>query len=462
MELLKDKNNIHIIGAGGIGLSAVAKLLIHQGKKITGSDAEANESTDELKSLGAEIIIGQKAENVPVETEAVIFSDAVPEDNPERTEAKNRRLAEFSYFDFLGQLSRGYRTVAVSGTNGKSTTTALLGLMLAEAGLDPTVIIGSRFSSFEDRNLRLGHGNLLVVEACEYRANMLKLAPQTIVLTNIEADHLDFYRDLGHIQDTFQAYLDSLPQDGRAIVNSDDLVIGRLSLPETTITYGLENPADYQAINLRVEEGVQSFDLIRRGQENLGHFVIRIPGRYNVMNALAALATALELGAEVDGLRRSLAHFSGIWRRFELLGEFNEAIIVSDYGHTPTAIKETIAGAKKFFPGRKVFLCFQPHHRNRTKMLFDDFVAALKKADKLALVEVYDVAGREESDDVDVSSKDLIKALDSKKTAYFSDPKEAEKGLRQAIEPGDVVIIMGAGNIYRVAENLTTKSQFRL
>ncbi|MBN1585029.1 UDP-N-acetylmuramate--L-alanine ligase [Candidatus Uhrbacteria bacterium] len=462
MQPLKNLKNIHVVGAGGIGLSAAAKLLVHRGKTVTGSDLAANEATAELGALGVKVAIGQGAGNLPPEAEAVIFSSAVPKDNPERVEARKRGLVELSYFDFLGQLSREYRTIAVSGTNGKSTTTALLGLMLAEAGMDPTVVVGSRLSSFEDGNLRLGKGDLLVAEACEYRANMLKMAPQTIVLTNIEEDHLDFYRDLDHIRETFQKYLDRLPQDGQAIVNADDPNVAGLRLPANTVTYGIEKPADYRAVDLTTKAGSQSFSLNRRG-ESLGTFVVRIPGRYNAMNALAALAAALESGASPDDLRRTLAGFTGVWRRFQRLGKFNGSEIVSDYGHTPTAVRETVRAAREFFPGQRVLLCFQPHHRNRTRSLFNDFVMSLTQPDELVLVEIFDVAGREEPG-VRISSADLLGALLSRPCAvpseaagmfiFVPDLPAAESALRERIRPGDVVIVMGAGDIYKIAENL--------
>lgn len=464
MELLSGAKNVHVVGAGGIGLSAAAKLLFRRGHKLSASDVQANEATAELAEIGLPVAIGHRAENLPDETEAVIFSDAVPDDNPERQAAARRGLPQFSYFDFLGQLSRQYRTVAVSGTNGKSTVTALLGLMLVEAGLDPTVVVGSKVNAFPDRNLRVGKSDLLVVEACEYRANMLKLSPQTIVLTNLEPDHLDFYGDFAAIKRTFQDYLDGLPKDGRLITNADDANLRDFRCLANTVSYGLEHPADYQAYDCRAADGQQGFQLNAPNGE-LARFLLNLPGRHNVSNALAALVAALELGANPESLRQTLANFPGIWRRFERLGQFNGALVISDYGHTPNAVRLTLEAARQFYPDREITLCFQPHHRNRTRQLFNEFVSAMDQADRLELVEIYDVAGREEAQDATVSSRQLVEAVcqrdreagRDRPVEYRESEAAAEQALRDSLRKNQVALIMGAGNIYQVAESLVRK-----
>ncbi|MBI4458249.1 UDP-N-acetylmuramate--L-alanine ligase, partial [Candidatus Uhrbacteria bacterium] len=283
--------NVHIVGAGGIGLSAVAKLLHHEGKKVSGSDVASSETTKELEALGIKVAYRHLAKNVPEGADLLIYSGAVPASNPERRAARERDIAECSYFDFLGEYSRSKWTVAVSGTNGKSTTTALLGLMLERAGFDPTVIVGSKVRTWPGRNLRLGKGKYFVVEACEHEANMLKLYPQMIVLTNIEEDHLDFYRDLAHIRETFQAYVDHLPPDGQLILNADDHVSFFELEPSTPfVSYGMQNAADYMARHVKVGAASQTFEIIALAKlkEVLGEFTLRVPGRFNVMNAMAA------------------------------------------------------------------------------------------------------------------------------------------------------------------------------
>lgn len=465
MSLLDRYQRIHVIGAGGIGLSAAAKLLKRAGKVVTGSDLQSNEATAELVDLGIPVALGQEAANLPADADLVLFSDAVPPSNPERRAAAACGLKEMSYFDFLGALSQERRTVAVSGTNGKSTTTSLLGLSLAEAGLDPTVIVGSKVGAFPDRNLRLG-GDLLVVEGCEYRANMLKLAPQVIVLTDIKEDHLDFYRDLADIQATFQRYVNNLPAGGLLVWNADDAASAALLKPRRQVSYGFGLAADYRVIDREVADGRQRFTVTRRG-EDLGEFFLRVPGRFNVYNALAALTAALELGADVEAMRAALAAFPGIWRRFERVGEKDGVVTVSDYAHHPEAVAGTLAAAREFYPGRRLVACFQPHQRNRTRRLFDSFVHCFDAADVVILPEIYDVAGREAPEDAGVSSMALVTAVRARDAAvgrepraveFTANPAAAAKLLAATVRPGDVVVIMGAGDIYRISDQLVAGS----
>jgi UDP-N-acetylmuramate--alanine ligase len=462
MPLLEGIKKIHAVGAGGIGVSAAAKWLKHRGCEVTGSDAAENEAVAELRASGIPVSIGHRAENLPAGQGILLYSDAVPSDNPERIEARKRGWKEMSYFELIGAISREVRTLAVSGTNGKSTTTAILGTMLADAGFDPTVIVGSKVASFPDSNLRLGKGSWFVVEACEHRANMLKVSPRVIVLTNVEEDHLDFYGDFEHIKAAFAEYVQKLPQDGLLISNADDSASASLPRPECrVVTYGMDKPADFRAVSLRVGDGRQSFRILKRG-ESLGEFEIRLPGRFNVMNALAAIAAASELGAGAEFVHRTAASFPGIWRRFERVGERGGMTVYSDYGHHPTAVAATLAAAREFHPGRRAVLCFQPHHRNRTRRLFDDFVASFDGADVLVLPEIYDVAGREADEDIGVSSRQLVEAVSardkaagkSREVAFAADPDAALTELRHLVRSGDVVIIMGAGDIYRIAKPL--------
>lgn len=455
----------HVIGAGGIGVSAVAKLLRHHGATVTGSDLSRNEAVEELEQAGIAVAKGHAAANLPADTELVVYSDAVPVENPERQAAAERSIRQLSYFDFLGEYSRGKHTLVVSGTNGKSTTTALLGLILEKAGLDPTVIVGTKVPGWPDRNLRLGHSQYFVVEGCEYRANMLKLAPRTIVLTNIEEDHLDYYRDLAHIRETFQKFVGKLPADGTLILNADDHISFHEIEPKSAfVTYGLDHPADYVGRVHAVGDGRQTFGITRTlGQEHLlGEFTMAVPGIFNVQNALAAAAAAFELGVTPETVRAALAEFRGVWRRFEKVGERHGAPIISDYGHHPSAVKLTLAGARSFYPDRRLVLCFQPHQRNRTRKLFAEFVASFDGADFLVLPEIYDVAGREEAADRDISSRELVKAVlarDSehgreRPVIYSPDLTAARQELERLLLPNDVALVMGAGDVYNICRSL--------
>jgi UDP-N-acetylmuramate--alanine ligase len=466
MSFLDSLKKVHVIGAGGIGVSAVARLLLHEGKTVTGSDVARNETVDELNSAGMAVEVGHIAANLPSDADLVVFSDAVPSDNPERHEARRLGIRELSYFEFLGEFSKDRWTIAVSGTNGKSTTTALLGLMLERGGLEPTVIVGSKVPTFPHKNLRIGRSKFFVVEADEFNAHMLSLSPQMIVLTNIEEDHLDFYRDLAHIRDTFKEYVQKLPPDGQLILNADDHVCFYELAPKVPfVTYAMQNPADYVARHVAVSAGMQSFQIVRMsgGAESaVADCAMRLPGRFNVMNAMAAATAALELGVAPDAIVATLREFTGIWRRFETVGEYRGATLISDYGHHPTAVRGTIEAARGFFAGRRIVLAFQPHHHNRTRKLFNEFVASFDGADVLVLPEVYDVAGREDAMDAHVSSRELVTATEERdaergidrQVIYGGTIPETQKILEGLVQDGDIVILMGAGNLYTIAQKM--------
>lgn len=467
MVFLDDISKVHVIGAGGIGVSAVAKLLAHAGKRVTGSDVAANEATRELETAGIPVAIGHRAANLPADADLVVYSSAVPEDNPERAAARELGRRELSYFQFIGEYSKSKWTIAVSGTNGKSTTTALLGLILEKAGFEPTVIVGSKVRTFPDKNLRLGRGAYFVVEACEHQAHMLELFPQMIVLTNIEEDHLDYYRDLDHIRETFNRYVAKLPPDGVLIRNADDPVSAAdLTAAAGSVSYGLKGEADYTAQGLTVGGERQRFEVVRRSGQpaSLGEFSLPLPGKFNVYNALAAITAATELGAPADAVRQAVGEFAGLWRRFERVGEMGGALLYSDYGHHPTAVAGTLAAAREFFPDRRLVLAFQPHQHNRTRKLFEEFVVSFDAADVVVLAEIFDVAGREAEADRLVSSADLAEAARKRDAAsgrgrevvFAENLEKTAAVLRRTVRRGDVVLLMGAGDIYKLADQLRT------
>jgi UDP-N-acetylmuramate--alanine ligase len=466
---------IHIIGIGGIGISAVAKLLLSQDKIVTGSDLNDSDIISTLKNFGAKIKIGlHKAENVTKDINLVIYTDAVPEDNPERVQSKKYKVESLSYFQFLGQFSNNKYTIAISGCHGKTTTTAITGLLLEKGNFDPTVIVGSKVKDW-DGNLRIGDSEYFVVEGDEYRAHMMELNPKAIILNNLEFDHPDFYRDLTHYIDTFQDFVNKLPADGYFIYNRDDKNIKeRLEIPNChVLTFGLEDPsADLIVKNIKIEHGRQIFRPIYKGQE-LRDFNLQIPGKFNILNALGASLMALELGVNPDVVKSTLAQYTGAWRRFEIIGKIsdltpdkNGALVISDYAHHPTEVAKTIQAAKEFYPDKRLLVVFQPHQIQRTKALFDDFVKtfAQSPADVVILSEIYDVAGREEKDVTKrVSSNDLLDKIvitESKKLVagvkpslyYFaSDLVETKAKILTEVQSNDVVLIMGAGDIDKVA-----------
>ncbi len=400
-------NSVHCIGIGGIGISAVAKFCLAKGKQVSGSDKVASRITDELKGRNIDFRLGHTRENLPAQVDLVVFSEAVPKDNPERAEAERRGIKQLGHFEFLGELSKNYRTICITGTHGKSTTTAMTGLIFEAAGLDPTVFVGSLVPGWTDGNLRVGKSDLLIIEGDEYKKKMLQLHPETTLITNIEKDHLDVYKDLADIQAAFDQ-LSS--QTSKRVFRSDEL------------------------------DATDKFEL-------------SLPGDFNQVNAQGAAALAREYGIDDKIIANTLKSFTGIWRRFEKVGDFNGAMIISDYGHHPTAIKATLKAAKDFYPGRRLVLLFEPHQHNRTKELFSDFVTAFGDADIAIISEIYHVEGRV-ADEGEVSSLDLVKAIASGKVTYARNLTEAETQLRSTIKPGDIVIVMGAGDVDQVARKL--------
>lgn len=458
MELTTIKK-VHFVGLGGIGVSAIARLMLAQNKIVSGSDVAESEIIEDLKNKGVKFFKDHQKENLAEDVDLVIYSPAVQEDNPERVKAKELGIKQLSYPEFLGELSKDKYTIAVSGTNGKSTTTAMLGLILEKAGLDPTVIVGSKVKSFPDDNLRIGQSDLLVVEACEHKAAMLNLEPDLIVLTNLEPEHLDYYGSLENIQKNFQQYIDKLTEDGVLVVNGDDVNCDDLKFNGCTITYGINDRSELRAELKKIEAaagsvGHQIFS-VKWGDDDLGEWQLQVPGEFNIYNALAASAAALHLGVKPEIIKEVLAGFPGIWRRFEKVGNN----IISDYAHTPTAIKGTIKAAREFYPDKRLVVVFQPHHHDRTKRFFKEFVESFDQADLIIINEIFDVAGREADKDQDVSSKDLVAEIKKrgKQVLYGANLAETKKLILENMQKNDLVLVIGAGDIYKVAEELVKK-----
>jgi len=449
-------HNVFISGIGGIGTSALARFFISRGAMVTGSDGVKSEITEALEKRGVKIYYKQEAANVAPDFDLFVYSAAVPPANPERQKAKELKILQKGYFEVLGEVSREFKTIAVSGTNGKSTTTAMIASVLIDAALDPTVIVGSQCSKL-DGNFRAGKSDLFVVEACEYRAHMLLLKPRTIVLTNIEEDHLDYYRDLNHIVQTFQQYVSGLKsEDDLLVYNNDDLNIRKLRLPKCRhVKFGLIPGADVCAENIRKLPGKQLFDVIYYGQ-NIGEFELQVPGTFNIYNALGAIAYCMTLNLPIGAVKKSLREYAGIWRRFEVVKSSDGLTVISDYAHHPTAVEGTLKAAHEFLPGRRIVAVFQPHQKDRTKKLFDDFVKSFTYADVVILPEIFDVAGREE--EIKVSSEDLAKAMlamtPKKQIVYARNMEETLVKIKEVVKNEDVVLIMGAGDVYKIVNKV--------
>jgi UDP-N-acetylmuramate--alanine ligase len=437
---MMDAKYVHIVGIGGIGTSAVAKWWLDREAKVSGSDLVKSDITDEVAKAGATVKIGHFTENLPREADLLIYSAAIPATNPERVAAQELGVVELSYSEFLGALAKEKKTIAVSGTNGKSTTTAMIAKILIEADYDPTVILGTKSPDLNNSNLRIGKSDWLVIEACEHMANMLHIIPNIAVITNIEEDHLDFYRDLDHITQTFQKWIDQMGVCGKTILNTTD---------KNSMTLNTTDPALFKVDDRTIDKGVQSFDVAGVPVE------LTIPGTFNAQNAAAALTAAHLAGVQDDHALSSLKSFKGTWRRFEHIGKWKKADIYSDYAHHPTAVQGSIAAFKEFFPNRRLVIVFQPHQHSRTHELFDEFAESFTEADVVIMNKIYEVAGRTE--EKFESSQDLVDAITlhgHKNVMHAKDLQDAQKQLEELVQPNDIIVIMGAGNIDSLAREL--------
>lgn len=458
-------NKIHFIGIGGIGLSALAKMMVLLGKKVSGSDLLSSAITERLRAQGAKISIGHQASNLPKNVDLAVYSAAVPLNNIEILETKKLKVPLLSYAELLGQISVGKKTVAVTGTNGKTTTTGILGKVLIDCGLDPMLLIGGQLKQI-DGNFHLGQGKYFVTEADEYKATMLKIKPWSVLLTSIEKDHLDFYKDLPDIIRHFQLFIDKIPAGGQLFYNADDRNVTKIVLPPLAFGCSLKNPSDYMAKNIIISKGQYHFNVYNK-KKFLGDFTLPIPGQYNILNSLMVIGFCHQLGIDLGKVNQSLANFGGLWRRFEVLGQLKNAAdvtVVSDYTHHPSAIKKTLKAAKEFFPVRRLFLVYQPHQHDRTRKLYRSFLSCFNKADFIILQEIYDVAGRKYQSDKAITSKslvnDIVKTGNKKRSAivYSPDFPATKKLIYQNVLPGDLLLIMGAGDLDDLARTIYVRT----
>lgn len=433
MDINKIKK-VHFIGIGGIGVSAMARMMLHEGKKVTGSDRSDSEIIESLRAAGIKIAVPHSAESVEEGTDLVVYSVAVTADNPELLRAKEIGATTLTYPQFLGEISKNKFTIAVSGTHGKTTTTAMIGKILVDAGLDPTIIVGSLLttSTGERTNYVPGKSKYLVIEACEYKRSFLNYYPQILVITNIDNDHLDYYKDIADIQSAFAELVKRVPQEGFIVTDKN-------------------NPAVVPALG-GVSAKISNYSLYGDMPINL-----KVPGIHNKKNAAASFAVALALGIPPKVAQASLESFVGTWRRFEYKGETaNGAIVYDDYGHHPTEIKATLQGVRELYPRERLIVAFQPHLYSRTKLLIEEFAESFSVADEVILAPIY--AARE-ADDGSISSDMLAKKI-SEKGEYaksLASLSEVENYLANETKKGDVVVMMGAGDIYTVAGEIVVK-----
>jgi UDP-N-acetylmuramate--alanine ligase len=444
--------HIHFVGIGGIGMSGIAEVLLNLGYHISGSDTKETEVTRRLRSLGCEVSYGHRRENLK-EADVVVTSSAIRSGNPEVEAAEERLIPVIPRAEMLAELMRMKIGIAIAGTHGKTTTTSLISTVLAAGGLDPTVVIGGRLNSIGS-NARLGQGEFLVAEADESDGSFLKLMPTIAVVTNIDPDHLDYYKGIDEIKETFLCFLNKIPFFGLAVLCLDHPNVQSLlpRLKKRFTTYGLTPQADFQAKEIVFEGLSTSFDVIRQRQE-IGRLSLRMPGLHNVYNALAALATAFELDIPFRVVQETLRDFGGIQRRFQIKGEKKGVLIVDDYGHHPVEIMATLKAARTGW-GKRIVAVFQPHRYTRTQALFNDFLTAFYDADVLILTEIYP-AGEDRIEGVE--SRALFEGLRGhghKDVTYLADKKEIVEHLLRILSPGDLVITLGAGDIWQVSEEL--------
>jgi UDP-N-acetylmuramate--alanine ligase len=452
-------NRIHFVGIGGSGMGGIAEVLLNLGYQVQGSDLRPGPVVQRLESLGARVMIGHNAAHLEG-VDVVVVSSAVPADNPEVVEAHRRRIPLVKRAEMLAELMRFRYGIAVAGTHGKTTTTSLIASVLAEAGFDPTFVIGGRLNS-ANTHARLGAGRFLVAEADESDASFMHLQPMLAVVTNVEADHMGTYGgDIERLRQTFVEFIHNLPFYGLAILCLDDPGAAALleRIPRATLTYGFSEGADLRATEFRQEGRTCFFTVERPGGAGSLHVELNLAGRHNVQNALAAIAVAMELEVPDDALLRALAGFGGIDRRMQLLGDIaageGSALLVDDYGHHPTELERTLEAIHAAWPERRVVVAFQPHRYSRTRDLMDDFARVLAGTDALLLCEVYPAS---EEPIPGADGRALARAIRSRgkvEPVFVEQVDQLAEALAAVLRPDDVVVTFGAGSIGAVAARL--------
>ncbi len=453
--MFKKIKHIHFVGIGGIGMSGIAEVLLNLGYKVSGSDMKESDTTERLRKLGGEISIGHGAENVKA-PHVVVISSAVKNDNVEVIAAREKQIPVIPRAEMLAELMRLKYGVAIAGAHGKTTTTSMVATVLAAGGIDPTVVIGGKLNSL-GTNAKLGQGEFLVAEADESDGSFLKLSPTIAVVTTIDAEHLDYYKDIDEIKAAFLSFINKVPFYGVSILCLDQPHIQAL-IPEVRkryLTYGMSTQADYQAKEVSLKPLGSRFKVLHHEQD-LGWFELSVPGVHNINNSLAAIGVARELDIDVEIIRKALKEFSGVQRRFTIKGEAEGIIVVDDYGHHPTEVKATLAAAAAGLE-RRVVVVFQPHRYTRTQHLLEEFFTAFNQADKLIVMDIY-AAG--EKPIPGVSGQALyegIKKHGHKDVTFLPDKGAVVDCMVGTLKKGDLMITLGAGDVWKVGEQVLEK-----
>jgi UDP-N-acetylmuramate--alanine ligase len=444
--------HIHFVGIGGAGMSGIAEVLLTLGYHVSGSDLQESETVQRIRALGGTVFIGHAAANVGV-AQVVVISSAVSPTNPEVLAAKAKVVPVIPRAEMLAELMRLKYGVAIAGAHGKTTTTSLVANVLAEGGLDPTIVIGGKVNALGS-HARLGRGDLLVAEADESDGSFMKLSPTVVVVTNVDQEHLDYYQTMERLCEAFLEFINKIPFYGLAVLCADDPHLSALlsRVIKRHQTYGLSASADLVGTDIELHLGVTEFSARLRG-EPLGRFRVAMPGVHNVRNALAAIAVGLELGVSVPHIAQALAEFKGVERRFQVLGEKGGIMVVDDYGHHPTEIKATLAAAKNGW-GRRLVVLFQPHRYSRTKHLLDEFPAAFRQADQLFLTDIYPAGETPIPGVTGERLAEAFRAAGAPPTTYVSRKDRLVDTVLPTLKRGDVVVALGAGDIGQIGRTL--------
>ena len=460
MPLFSDRDerplHIHIVGIGGAGMSPLARILIQRGHAVSGSDQETSPVTESLAAAGITVYRGHRAENI-LGADLVVATAAARPDNPELVAAAEQGIRTIKGATLLGELMLGHRCICVAGTHGKTTTTAMISLILTDAGLDPTYVIGG-----EPLNLaasgHLGAGEYFVAEADEFDRRFLSLHPVIEVITGVEPDHPDCYPTKADLMEAFRQFVSLIPSHGTLVGCADSDAVQWLASTAVArfASYGIVGTADWQAVDLTINNGGGTDFRVTHYGDDVGKFRLEIPGRHNVSNALAAIAVAELVGVEMASVRRSLAGFRGVARRFQTAGQALGATLIDDYAHHPSEIRATLAAARQRYPGRRIIAVHQPHTYSRLKALLPDFATAFGDADMVLIVDIYP---SRETDTLGIHARHLVDAMRHPRALYVGNLVQATEYLRQALRPEDVVITLGAGNVNRILADLKSDSQ---
>ncbi len=451
---LNKVKRLHFIGIGGIGMSGIAELLLNLGYEVSGCDIKESSITKRLESLGARIYYFHDKSHID-EVDVVVYSSAISPENEELVEAKKRAIPVIPRAEMLAELMRFKYGIAVSGAHGKTTTTCMIASILNAAEMDPTVVIGGKLKIWNGSNAKLGQGNILVAEADESDGTFLKLSSTISVVTNIDYEHMDYYKSIERLRDAFVGFVNSLPFYGLSVLCGDDKEVRKIipRIKRRYVTYGIDSDSDIKATSLKRHNFGTVFKLICKGRY-MGDVYVGMPGIHNVLNALAAIGVAMELDIKMDAIVKGLKNIGGLERRFQIKGKVKDIIVMDDYGHHPTEIVSVLKTIKEWWPERRLVVVFQPHRYSRTKLLFDKFVESFRDADVLVLTPIYPASERPIEGISSEALADSMKRRGYKNLMLSRSLDEALSILLSIVKPGDMVLTLGAGDIYKIGNML--------